>query len=250
MRSLPAFFRRLDKTRARAVLVSLLLFALVLALFAIGKSGALYDISSVREAMADVATGPWGLPALILVFIVAAFVGAPQFVLIGIAVFAFGPMLGFAYSWIATLVSGTVTFWTGRLVGENTVRRHGGNFANRMSAFIGRNAFAASAIVRNVPTGPFLLVNMIFGVSRAKFSHYLAGMAVGVLPKIALVAFAGTSIMSAFEGQPLMAAGAALLAVGIWLALVLFARSRIRGNEQDLPPKADLPVDTHNEAAK
>ncbi|MCI4645025.1 MAG: VTT domain-containing protein [Hyphomonadaceae bacterium] len=250
MRSLPAFFRRLDKTRARAVLVSLLLFALVLSIFVIGKSGSLYDIEAVRSAMADVATGPWGLPALILVFIVAAFLGVPQFVLIGIAVFAFGPILGFVYSWVATLVSGTVTFWTGRFVGENAVRRHGGNFANRMSVFIGRNAFAASAIVRNVPTGPFLLVNMIFGVTRARFSHYIAGMAVGVLPKIALVAFAGTSIMSAFEGQPLVAAGAALLAIGIWLALVLFARSRIRGNEQDLPQEADSTVDTHNEQAK
>ena len=250
MRSLPAFFRRLDKSRTRAILVSVGLFAVVLAIFAIGKSGSLYDIDSVRAAMAEVSTGPWGLPALILVFILAAFLGVPQFVLIGIAVFAFGPLLGFVYSWIASLVSGTVTFWTGRIVGEATVRRHGGNFANRMSAFIGRNAFAASAIVRNVPTGPFLLVNMIFGVSHAKFSHYLAGMAVGVLPKIALVAFAGTSIMSAFEGQPLMAAGAALLAIGIWLALVLFARSRIRGNEQDLPQSVDSEVDTHNEPAK
>lgn len=250
MRSLPAFFRRLDKTRTRAILVSMLLFAVVIAIFVIGKSGSLYDIETVRQAMADVATGPLGLPALIAVFILAAFLGVPQFVLIGIAVFAFGPLLGFLYSWIASLVSGTVTFWTGRFVGESTVRRHGGNFANRMSAFIGRNAFAASAIVRNVPTGPFLLVNMIFGVSHAKFSHYIAGMAVGVLPKIALVAFAGTSIMSAFEGQPLLAIGAALLALGIWLGLVLYARSRIRSGEQDLPPAAELPVDSHNQASK
>ncbi|MEL6569203.1 MAG: VTT domain-containing protein [Pseudomonadota bacterium] len=233
MRSLPAFFRRLDATRTRAILVSLLLFGLVISLFIMGKYGSLYDVDAVRRALADVAQGPWGLPALIAVFIVAAFVGAPQFVLIGIAVFAFGPILGFAYSWIATLVSGTVTFWTGRFVGEGTVRRHGGNFVNRMATFIGQNAFVASAIVRNVPTGPFLLVNMVFGVTRAKFSHYLAGMALGVLPKIALVAFAGTSIMSAFEGQPLVAAGAAILAVGIWLGLVLFARSRIRRPETE-----------------
>ncbi len=233
MRSLPAFFRRLDATRTRAILVSLLLFGLVISLFIMGRYGSLYDVDAVRTALSDVAAGPWGLPALIAVFVVAAFVGAPQFVLIGIAVFAFGPVLGFAYSWIATLVSGTVTFWTGRFVGEGTVRRYGGNFANRMARFIGNNAFIASAVVRNVPTGPFLLVNMVFGVTRAKYSHFLAGMAVGVLPKIALVAFAGTSILSAFDGQPIVALGAAALAVAIWLGLVLFARSRIRGAEEE-----------------
>ena len=244
MRSLPAFFRRLDQTRLRAVIVSVLLFSAVIAIFAIGKTGTVLDIDAVRGAMSDLAAGPWGLPALILVFCIAAFLGVPQFVLIGIGVFAFGPMLGFLYSWIATLSSGTLTFWIGRLAGEGTVRKHGGNFANRLSAFIGRNAFAASAIVRNVPTGPFLLVNMIFGVSHAKFSHYLAGMALGVLPKIALVAFAGTSIMSAFDGRPIFAILAAAAAVGIWVALVLYARARMRGNGNTMPQNEGYPVDT------
>lgn len=243
MSRFPAFFRRLDATRTRAILISLLLFGLVIALFVAGRTGSVFDVEAARVALADLAGGPWGLPALIGLFVIAAFVGAPQFVLIGIAVFAFGPLMGFAYSWVATLVSGTVTFFTGRLVGEGTVRRHGGNFANRMSAFIGRNAFAASAIVRNVPTGPFLLVNMVFGVSQARFTHYLFGMALGILPKLALVAFAGTSIMSAFEGQPLVAAGAAALAVGIWLGLVLFARARIR-NGENVAGSGDMAVDS------
>ncbi|MEO0466434.1 MAG: VTT domain-containing protein [Pseudomonadota bacterium] len=244
MRSLPAFFRRLDKTRLRAVIVSVLLFSAVIAIFVVGKTGTVIDIESVRSAMSDLATGPWGLPALILVFCIAAFLGVPQFVLIGVAVFAFGPVLGFAYSWVATLASGTLTFWLGRLVGESTVRKHGGNFANRMSAFIGRNAFAASAIVRNVPTGPFLLVNMIFGVSQSRFSHYLGGMALGVLPKIALVAFAGTSIMSAFDGRPVFAILAASAAVIIWVALVLYARSRLRSDGNTMPQSEEYPVDT------
>lgn len=244
MRSLPAFFRRLDQTRLRAVIVSVLLFAVVIAIFVIGKTGTFIDIDAVRGAMSDLATGPWGLPALIMVFCLAAFLGVPQFVLIGIAVFAFGPVLGFVYSWIATLSSGTLTFWIGRLAGEGTVRKHGGNFANRMSSFIGRNAFAASAIVRNVPTGPFLLVNMIFGVSHAKFTHYLGGMALGVIPKIGLVAFAGTSILSAFDGRPIVAVLAAAAAVIIWVALVLYARSRIRGDSNSIPQKDDYPVDT------
>ena len=244
MRTVIQFFRRLDASRARAVWVSLLLFGFVIAIFVLGKTGTIMDLEATRAAMGDLAASPWGLPALIAVFCVAAFLGAPQFVLIGIAVFAFGPLLGFAYAWIATLCSGSLTFWVGRLAGEGTVRRHGGNFANRLSAFIGKNAFAASAIVRNVPTGPFLLVNMVFGVSHARFSHYLAGLALGVIPKISLVAFAGTSIMQAFEGQPVLAVMAAGAAVAIWIALVLYARARMRGQQEDLPRSAPEKVDT------
>lgn len=238
MSLLPTFLRRLDATASRTVLVSLVLFALVIAIFLIGKSGLLIDLDGLEGQMGALASGPWGLPALIGVFIVCAFLGVPQFVLIGMAVVAFGPVMGFAYSWVATLVSGTATFFTGRLAGEDAIRRYGGNFANRMSAFIGRNAFIASALVRNVPTGPFLLVNMAFGVSQARFSHYLAGMAVGVLPKLFLVAFAGQSVLSALGGRPLLAVAAAIAALALWLLLALYARQRVKAHQNNIPDEA------------
>ncbi|MEM7766114.1 MAG: VTT domain-containing protein [Pseudomonadota bacterium] len=235
MSLLPRFLRRLDDTATRTVLVSIGLFALVISVFLIGKSGAVINLDVMQGAIDQLASGPWGLPALIGLFVVCAFVGIPQFVLIGMAVVAFGPAVGFAYAWLATLVSGTVTFWTGRLAGEEAIRRYGGNFANRMSAFIGRNAFFASAIVRNVPTGPFLLVNMAFGVSHARFSHYLGGMAVGVLPKLFLVTFAGQSVLSALGGRPLLAIAAAIAAVGLWIVLALYARKRVKADHQNIP---------------
>ncbi len=244
MSELPRFLRRLDASAARTVWVSILLFTMVIAIFVIGKTGALFDVTAMRATLSELAVGPWGLPALVVIFCVSAFLGVPQFVLIGLAVFSFGPLTGFAFAWVATLVSGALDFWLGRLAGEETVRRHGGQFANRLSSFIGRNAFAASAIVRNVPTGPFLLVNMIFGVSHARFSHFFAGMALGILPKLTLVAFAGTSIMSAFDGQPVLAGLAALSALAIWILLVLFARRRLRGQGQKLSPEGEAPVDS------
>ncbi|MEM0985829.1 MAG: VTT domain-containing protein [Pseudomonadota bacterium] len=227
---IPRFLRRLDDTATRTVLVSLALFALVIAVFLVGKTGAFGNLDQMQGTIARLAEGPWGLPALIGAFIVCAFFGVPQFLLIGMAVVAFGPIVGFAYAWLATLASGTLTFWIGRLVGEKAVRRYGGNFANRLSSFIGRNSFLASAIVRNVPTGPFLLVNMAFGVSQARFSHYLAGLAVGVIPKLVLVTFAGQSVLSALGGRPILAVSAAVGAVAVWIILALFARRRVKAD--------------------
>ncbi len=244
MSLIPRFLRRLDASASRTVWVSALLFGVVIAIFAIGRTGAVVDVEALRRGMDDLADGPWGLPALVAAFSICAFFGVPQFVLIGLSVFAFGPLTGFAFAWVATMISGALDFWIGRLVGEDAVNRHGGQFVNRLSGFIGRNALAASAIVRNVPTGPFLLVNMVFGASQARFSHFLVGMGIGVLPKITLVAFAGTSIMSAFEGQPLVAGGAAFLAVGIWIALVLYARTRLRRERQDSPSSSRNEIDS------
>ncbi len=245
MSRFPVFLRRLDKTRARAMLVSLALFAAILALFLLGKSGALYDAAAIREAMAGVANSWWGLPSLILLFIVLAYVGFPQAGLIGISVFAFGPLHGAFYALIATLFSGTTTFYTGRLVGEAAVREHGGALANRLSMFIGRNAFLASAIVRNVPTGPFLLVNMIFGATQARFLHYLAGLAVGASVKILLITFFGASILQALQGNPILAILAGLAAIALWLVMALYARDRLRQIEQNMSSAPVDEVDIH-----
>ncbi|MEM9738300.1 MAG: VTT domain-containing protein [Pseudomonadota bacterium] len=250
MLSLPAFLRRLDASRTRAILVSLLLFSLILAMFLIGKTGTLYDPVAVRDAMAELSNSGWGLPTLIFLFVVLAYVGFPQAGLIGISVFAFGPLQGAFYAFIATLCSGTTTFYTGRFVGEAALRQHGGNLANRLSIFIGRNAFLASAIVRNVPTGPFLLVNMIFGATRAKFLHYMSGLAVGASVKIVLITFFGASILQALQGNPLLAILAGAGAVAIWLVMVVYARDRLRAIEQEMSQEADSYVDTPKQAAE
>ncbi|MEZ5946777.1 MAG: VTT domain-containing protein [Hyphomonas sp.] len=184
-----------------------------------------------------------GLPALILIFCVAAFIGMPQFALIALAVAVFGPWTGAAYSWVATLVSGALTFYTGRLAGEEMFRRYAGKSANRIAGFIGRNAFVASAVVRNVPTGPFLLVNMAFGVSRAGFWPYLAGMGVGALPKIILVAFAGRGLMAALQGNMVTAIVLSLASVGIYVGVAWWMRRRDRSRRQSVALIGEDPVD-------
>ncbi len=228
MKSLVSFLSRMDKTAWRAIGVTCGLFACVIVVLVLGKTGALGTFEDFEHWLEGLRSSPWGLPALILVFCLSAFIGAPQFGLIAAAVVAFGPWNGFLYSWIATMVSGVMTFWLGRAAGEETFRRYAGETANRMAGFIGRNAFLASAIVRNVPTAPFIVVNMGFGVSTARFSHFLAGMALGIIPKTALVAFAGQSVMAMLGGSTWIAVATAVVAAVGWIGLMLASRVRLR----------------------
>jgi uncharacterized membrane protein YdjX (TVP38/TMEM64 family) len=224
MNTLFAFLNRMDATAWRALAVSLGLFAAVAVILIVGKTGGFGSLHDLELWLETLRGSPWGLPATIAIFCATAFIGAPQFVLIAATVVAFGPSEGFFFSWIATVVSAALTFLVGRFAGAETLRRYGGDTANRLSHFVGKNAFLASLIVRNVPTAPFIVVNMAFGVSHSGFWAFLAGCAVGVLPKTALVAFAGGSALAAMAGSPWVAIGAALAAAALWLVGMLIAR--------------------------
>ena len=233
-----------QKQVRRSIFVGAVALLIVLGVFALGKMGWLPDSDHLQNWLESMADSPWGPPALILVFCVGAFLGIPQFALILAAVSVFGPWGGAFYSWIANMVSGTVTFWTGRFAGEKMFKRHAGKTANRLASFVGRNAFVTSAIVRNVPTGPFLLVNMAFGVSKARYSHFAAGMAIGVLPKILLIAFGLQSLLSAIKGHPMLAILTGGIAVAIYALGTVFARRQMERRRQTVLQNAQIDVDT------
>ena len=226
MSRLWSFLLTMDSRAWRAVLVTLGLFATIALVFLFGRT----QLGARTEQELELWLGgfngsPWGLPAAIAVFTLAAFVGAPQFLLIAACVVAFGPWSGFLYAWIATVASAAVTFYVGRLVGGRALQRFGGGRLDRLSGFVGRNAFVGSFIIRNVPSAPFIVVNMAFGVSHARFPSFLAGCALGVLPKTALVAFFGGSFMTAVAGDGIWTS---LILAGVgagWLALMLAARA-------------------------
>lgn len=225
---LAEFANNMDARAWRAVAISIGMVVIVAVMLIIGR---LYYGDQI-EAFIDSTLGEarrahWGLPVTILVFTLTAFVGAPQIVLISACVVAFGPEEGFWWSWIATIVSGLVTYYTGRLSSAETQKRFGGATGGRFTRFMGKNGFAASFIVRFVPTAPFIVVNMAFGAARVNVWAFTAGLALGSLPKTALVAFAGDGIMDAIENDWGGAALMAVAAIVLWFFGVYVVRRYI-----------------------
>lgn len=236
------FLLHMEAQRWRTLLVVVLLFAAVIGLFAFGKSHLALGAEPRLEAwLSGYRVGPWGLAAAIGVFTVSAFVGVPQFILIAACVVAFGPWHGFAYSWVATVVSAGVTYWLGRGPAARALEQVAGQASQRLQALVSGNAFYASFIIRNVPSAPFIIVNMAFGAIRANFLGYLAGCAVGILPKTALVSFFGGSFMAAVKGDGVWTS-ALLAGLGlVWLGMMLGVREIIRSRKADLGK--DIPRD-------
>ncbi len=231
----------------KSLWLSLAFVAGLIGLLLVGKFGGFFDPEELGTdlgmAIRAFADGPFGLPALILAFCVCAFIAVPQFVLIGVAVFAFGPGLGAFYAWISTMFSGSLVYWIGRVSGNSVLSRVSSHRLDRFSRFVGRNTFVASAVVRNVPAGPFLFVGMVFGALKARFVPYFAGMGVGSIPKIALVALAGKGIRAAVEGNPVLAVVMSIAAVAVFAGGLFYVRHRRRKGE-NIALKAAGPVDS------
>ena len=232
MKRLWSLITNVDTRAWKAVAASFFLFGGVGIVFVFGASlMGLKGASAMEAWMGAGLRGPWALPAAVAGFSALAFLGVPQFVLVAAAVVAFGPWLGFAYSWVGNLVSSLLGFYVGRKVGARVLRRHAGRSVNNFVDMIARNGFWASLVVRLVPSAPFVLVNMAAGVTSMEVWKFAAGTALGSIPKIALVAYAGNSAVHAMNGG-----GASrwikLGAVGaLWIGMALTARAWLKRQE-------------------
>lgn len=227
----------------KAILLIIGALALFVGLFLFGRYTEFLDLQALENAMKQFADGPWGVPALILAFCLCAFVGVPQFFLIGMAAVAFGPIAGGVWAWISTLVSGTLTYWLGRVFGAQLLKRFSGPRVSMFTGFIAKNALVASAVVRNAPAGPFLFVNMMFGAVRAPYAYYFVGMAIGVIPKILLVVFGVQAIVAVLKGNIVLAIGAGLAALIIFAGGWYYVRQKRRKGEI-IALDAETPVDS------
>ncbi|MFS2318322.1 TVP38/TMEM64 family protein [Maricaulis sp. D1M11] len=228
------FVLRMDAKAARAVMVSLMLFGMVAMVFVFGKFFMDSETGIFGIWFEEASTQWYALPLTILVFTLMSFLGAPQFALMAAAVLAFGPVTGFFYAWTGTLVAGSVNYTLGRYFGADILKRYGGDWANRISDFIGRNGLLASMIVRWVPSGPFIVVNMGFGVARTPYWAFILGLAIGAAPKIILVSLAGQSILDLLNGQNLLIVLGLAIGAGLWIGVMLLARRWLRRNRSEL----------------
>ena len=226
MQRLTAFITNLDAKAWRTILVSFVLFGGVGIVFVFGAGLlGLNGAANLERWMGAGVQGPWAPLAAVAGFTALAFLGVPQFVLIAAAVVAFGPWLGFAYSWLGTEVSSLVGFALGRRFGARLIRDYAGKSVGEFVQMIGRNGFLASFIIRLVPAAPFVVINMAAGATPMSLWAFAGGTALGIAPKIALTAFAGHTIVGAISGHAKGINWLSLaLVAAVWLGVGLLAR--------------------------
>ena len=233
MRRLFAFLTNLDARAWRALAVSFLLFGGVGVVFLFGAAalGLKHGGEEVELWMGAGLHGPWALAAAVGGFTVLAFLGVPQFVLVAAAVVAFGPWTGFAYSFVGNLVSAVIGFLVGRRFGARLLRDYAGRGVQDFMELVAANGFWASAIVRLVPSAPFVVVNMAAGCTPMRLTSFVLGTALGSIPKLALTAFAGAQVVQGMNGGGASKWIMLALAAAVWIGSALWARAWLKKRE-------------------
>jgi uncharacterized membrane protein YdjX (TVP38/TMEM64 family) len=234
MRRFWQFLSNMDAQAWRTLAVSFLLFGGVGLVFLFGAQVLGFDGEETVEHWLGAANGPLALPVAVVAFAVLAFAGVPQIMLIAAAVLAFGPWAGVAYSWVGTMVSSLVGFYLGRAAGAKTLERFSGAGVKRFMALVGRKGFVASLIVRLVPSAPFIVVNMAAGVTPMRSLDFVAGTAIGIVPKIVLTAFAGNAIGRLLRGEIGRDALWLVVIAVAWVGIGWLARLWLRSREKDV----------------
>jgi len=157
--------------------------------------------NQINDFFLEVRDTYFALPLTILIFCAFAFLGVPQWILISGSIFAFGPLYGAFYSWVSTLISAALTFFIGYWLGNEKINNYNGKKIVLLKRFLSKNGLYSSFIVRLLPSGPFILVNMAAGASPVKLASFLIGTSLGIIPKILILAFLSNRILSVTEGH-------------------------------------------------
>jgi phospholipase D1/2 len=184
--------------------------------------------------------GLWWAPLVVIAaYTPGCFVMFPRPLITLFAVVAFGTKLGVVYALTGILLSAEVTYFAGRLVHRDTVRRIAGARLNRVSEILRRRGLIAMTALRLVPLAPFAVLGLVAGAIRVKLWHFTLGTALGMLPGTATTILLGDQIETALRdpgeinywpvaGAVLVLVGAAF-AVRRWLFSPKFAKSADTG---------------------
>lgn len=189
LRGLAQFLSRMDAKAATSLAISISLLLFVLFMLAFGQQWLnLDEEGKLGRILLATSQSPWAVVGVISVFSLLAMTGFPQILLITATVIVFGPRLGAAYAWLATMASASLTFGLGHFLGSRWVRRFGGERMQRLINFLSRHGILASGLIRVVPSAPFLVVNAAAGAAHIPLWKYWMGTGFGIIPKIAVVA--------------------------------------------------------------
>ncbi|OLF77491.1 hypothetical protein AWH62_16415 [Maricaulis sp. W15] len=218
-------------------------------LFSLGGFAALFlpqDVTrQALDGLAVIGREPWAPPLAILAFLVLITLGAPQAVLIAALVAAFGPWAGFVYSWTGKVAACALGFLIGRRAGAGWLARNAGPDVAIVMDELARHGFWASAVIRLVPTLPSIVINIAAGCTPMRFRAFIAGTALGSVPKMALIAFASHAAIQGLEGGGIRAwiavGGAVLLLVLIAVIGRRWLKRRATARPGPLPVEKPAP---------
>lgn len=234
------------RTGARARLIGIALGVVLLAAMALA-----WRFTPLREWLAfdrliefgvALREHPWAPLAVVLAFVGGSLVAFPLLVLIAATALVFGPVLGPLYALLGAILAAALTFAIGRRLGRETVRKLAGKRVNDLSRRLAQRGLIAVAFVRMLPIAPFSVVNVVAGASHIRWSDFLLGTAIGLLPGVVTMSFFVDRAVAAVRDPGAWTFALLAGAVALIVALVWALRRRLRARDEMID---EAPVPAH-----
>lgn len=201
-----------------AALVTLAAMAALWRWSEVASSTSLAELASLAEPYG---AHWWSVPAMLLLFVVAALLLVPVLALVLLCGSMFGPWLGAPVALAGVVAGAILPFLAGRHLGRARVERWGGPHLLRLTKALDRRGILAVYLARKVPL-PFTITNLICGASGVRLRDFVAGTLLGMGGLVVTLAVAGHQVLVTLSDpspeQIELAAGGLL--AGIGLALV------------------------------
>ncbi|MBU8763724.1 TVP38/TMEM64 family protein [Micrococcus luteus] len=138
----------------------------------------------------------WAAPVLfILIYTVRPLILFPASILSLAGGLAFGPVWGTVYTIVGATMGAVLSFWLARLLGKKFVQVKLKEKWGKVKKQLQHKGFLYILLLRLIPIFPFDLVSYAAGVSKVKFTAFLFGTLLGIIPGTFAYNFLGSSFL-------------------------------------------------------
>lgn len=151
-------------------------------------------------------------------------IGLPRQIPAFVAGYAFGPYYGTVLALLAQTIACALDFVWARAIARDFCRR---KFSARLAwvdKYLARHPFTATLMLRLMPIGNNLLLNLAAGLTSVKMWPFLLASVIGFIPQTVVFAIFGKG--SAQNHLPLLLLGAATFLASALLGLFLLQKNR------------------------
>ncbi|MGZ0656129.1 VTT domain-containing protein [Coraliomargarita sp. W4R72] len=161
--------------------------------------GSVIDKDSVETFFQSLNQSQWMLPLLFGIFFLAGMTGISINLLLVSATLVISPWAAFGCGFLGSLLSAVATFLIGKAAGYPIIEKLFQDRLDKLSKKIQDRGVISVALLRLVPIAPFVVVNLVAGISNMKLRTFVAGSCLGMLPGMLGVVFVTHQAKSAYS---------------------------------------------------
>ena len=166
----------------------------------------------------------WAPIVMVGAYIPASLLLFPRPLLTLVSVVSFGVLFGLVYATTGVLLAAFVTYWIGRTLSKERVRRIAGDEFERAGKLLREHGVVAVFGANMLPTPPFAVQNIIAGAVRIKLWQFMLGTLLALLPGMVAWAVFGDQIGNALEDSSKVSYGLVVGALALLVAFTFVAR--------------------------